>query len=141
MKAEDIKAMFQEDHAEWNALGATLDAHPDDMLFNPGSWNSRDIYAHLAHWISHSNSQLEATLSGKTIPEIPGTDDEVNARWKEEDGTLSLEQAREWANREFQRRLRSIESVAQDRWNEKLDAMARADGADHYRDHRGYVKL
>lgn len=141
MKAEDIKAMLREDRTEWNALSATLDAHPDDVLFNPGSWNSRDIYAHLAHCMSHSISQLEAILSGTTIPATSDTEDEENARWKEEDETLSLEQAREWANKEFQRRLQLIESIAPDKWSEKLDAMARGDGADHYRDHREYIKL
>ncbi len=40
----------------------------------------------------------------------------------------------------FERRLRAIQSVPIARWEDKiLVAMARGDGAEHYRAHRGYV--
>jgi hypothetical protein len=126
----------EEDHAEWKALSAVLDAHPDDVLYQQDSWNSRDVYAHLAHWMDLSSRQFEAVMNGAAVPTVAGTDGEINARWREEDSALSLEQARTWANQEFQ-----LESVAPDEWNERLDAIARADGADHYRAHREYIQI
>lgn len=52
--------MLEEDRAEWEALAAVLDAHPDVPLHDPESrsWTSRDIYAHLARWTERSAGQL-----------------------------------------------------------------------------------
>jgi hypothetical protein len=141
MDAEAVAAMLREDRAEWEALLAVLEAHPEENLHDPGSpsWTSRDVYAHLARWIEHSTAALEARLAGRTLPLLEGTDDEINARWQQEDSGLSLGEARERAQTAFQRRLRAIEAVPADRWGEEIERIARADGAEHYRGHRSYV--
>ncbi|MCH8062957.1 MAG: maleylpyruvate isomerase N-terminal domain-containing protein [Chloroflexi bacterium] len=133
--------MLQQDLAEWRKLVAVLNAHPDESLHEPASpeWKSRDIYAHLARWMELSTSQLQASLEGRIIPRIEGTDDEINARWQQEDSGLSLDEAREGAQSEFDRRIRAIRSVPADRWNDKTEALARADGAEHYSSHRRYI--
>ena len=133
--------MLQEDRAEWQALVAVLDAHPEASLHEPGSppWTSRDVYAHLARWMELSTSQLEAGLDEGTIPRIEGTDDEINARWQQEDSGLSLEEARTWAQSEYNRRLRVVEGVPAHRWNDKTEALAHADDAQHYAGHRRYI--
>lgn len=118
-----------------------LEAHPEGNLHSPGSpsWSSRDVYAHLARWIEHSTAALEARLAGCTLPPLEGTDDEINSRWQREDSRLSLDEARERAEAAFERRLRVIEAVPSDRWDQALEAIAHADGAEHYRGHRSYV--
>ena len=143
MDTEELKNMLQDDRAEWQALVAVLEAHPEGSLHEPNSppWTSRDVYAHLARWMELSTSQLEASLDGHTIPRIEGTDDEINTRWQQEDNGLSLDGARTRAQTEFERRLRVIEGVSADRWDDKTSALGHADGAGHYASHRGYIVL
>ena len=143
MDAEAIAVMLQEDRAEWEALTAVLDAHPEGSLHGPSSprWTGRDVYAHLARWIERSTDALEARLAGPALPPLEGTDDEINARWHQEDSGLSLGEARERAQQAFERRLRAIEGVPSDRWDEVLGTIARADGAEHYAGHRSYISV
>jgi hypothetical protein len=82
---------------------------------------------------------FEACLVGQKLPPIDGTDDEINARWQQEDSGLSLREARERAQEAFERRRRLIESVPAGGWSDELEAYARADGAQHLRDHRRYI--
>jgi hypothetical protein len=133
--------MLREDRAEWDALLALLEAHPEGSLHASGSpsWTSRDIYAHLARWIEHSTATLEARLAGRTLPPLEGTDDEINARWQQEDSGLTLGQARQRAQAAFERRLRAIQAVPADRWDGEIERIARADGSEHYRGHRSYT--
>ncbi len=140
----DVNAMAatpREDRAEWEALLAVLDAHPEGALHDPSSpsWTSRDVYTHLAFWIEHSTAHLKAALAGGSVPDLEGTDDEINARAQQQYSHLSLDAAREWAQRVFERRLQAIESVPAERWDHDLARIARADGAEHYRRHRGYI--
>ena len=141
MDAEAVAAMLREDRAQWEALTAVLDAHPEGSLHDAGSprWTSRDVYAHLARWIERSTSELGARLEGGTLQPLEGTDDEVNARWQQEDSGLSLDEARERGQQAFELRLRAIEGVPTARWDKMLEAIARADGAEHYAGHRSYI--
>ncbi len=141
MDTEAVAAMLREDRAEWEALVAVLEAHPEESLHDAGSppWTSRDVYAHLARWIEHSAAALEARLAGRTLAQLEGTDDEINARWQQEDSRLNLSEARERARMAFERRLRVVEAVPIDRWDELLGSIARADGAEHYMSHRGAI--
>ena len=141
MDAGAVSTMLREDRAEWEALVALLEAHLKESLHGASapSWTCRDVYAHLARWMDHSTNALEARLAGRTLPPLEGTDDEINARWQQEDSRLRLEGARERAQRAFERRLRAIEAVPADRWDQVLGAIARADGAEHYANHRTYI--
>jgi hypothetical protein len=143
MDAEGVAAMLREDRAGWEALAGVLEAHPQGNLHGVGSppWTSRDVYAHLARWIEHSTASLEARLAGRTLPKLEGTDDEINARWQQEDGGLSLSEARERAWTAFERRLRAIEAVPMERWDERIEAIARADGVQHYASHRRSIAV
>ncbi len=143
MDAEAIAVMLREDRTEWEALVAVLEAHPEESLHDAGSpsWTSRDVYAHLARWIERSTDALEARLAGRALPPLEGADDEINARWQQEDSGLSLGEARERAQQAFELRLRAIQGVPTDRWDEMLEAIARADGAEHYAGHRSYISL
>ncbi len=141
MDPEAVAAMLREDRAEWEALVALLEAHPDQSLHHAGSppWMSRDVYSHLARWIERSTAELEARLAGRNLPPLVGTDDEINARWQQEDSGLSLEEARQRAQKTFERRIQAIEAVPSHRWDQVLELIARADGAKHYANHRRYV--
>ena len=141
MDRESVVDMLREDTAEWANLVAMLETHPDKSLHDPASppWNSRDVYAHIARWMEHSNATLEARLASRTLPPIPGTDDEINARWQREDSRLSLAEAREKAQKAFERRKRLIESVPEERWDKELESIARADGVEHIAAHRSYI--
>ena len=141
MDSDAIAAMLREDRAEWEALVAVLEAHPDQSLHGAGSppWTRRDLYAHLARWIERSTAELQARLAGRTLPPIEGTDDQINARWQQEDSCFNLVEARERARTAFERRLRAIEAVPTARWDQVLEAIARADGAEHYASHHLYI--
>jgi hypothetical protein len=89
--------------------------------------------------MEHSTSSLEAKLAGETFPPVPGDFDEINARWQQEDSRLTLAEAREKAQKEFERRKRLIESVPDERWDRELESIARADGAEHLSAHRSYI--
>ena len=143
MDAEAVAAMVREDRAEWEALVAVLEAHPEESLHDASSppWTSRDVYAHLARWIEHSTAKLEARLAGRTLPQLEGSDDEINARWRQADSGLSLGEARQRARTAFERRLRAIEAVPAGRWDEAVEAIARYDGAEHYASHRTSIVI
>ncbi|MGB2696202.1 MAG: maleylpyruvate isomerase N-terminal domain-containing protein [Dehalococcoidia bacterium] len=135
--------MLEEDRAEWEALTAVLDAHSDVPLHDPKSpsWASRDVYAHFARWTEHSIGQLGAHLEGRKLPKLEGTDDEINARWQQEDGRLTLDEARAWAIEAVEQRIQAIAAVPVDRWDDALEQIARADGAEHMRGHRSYLTI
>jgi hypothetical protein len=143
MDSAGLEEMIREDRAEWQALVAALEAQADEPASTNGlsSWTSRDVFAHLARWMEHSTDDLEARLRGEPPPSLEGNDDEINARWQQKDVHLSLGQAREWAHQAFDRRVRAIQSVPAHRWDRMLDAVARADGSQHYRAHRRYIAV
>lgn len=143
MNTEAVAEMLREDRAEWEALVEVLEAHPDGAFHDPTSpsWTSRDVYAHLARWIEHSTGQFEAFLAGRELTTIEGTDDEINARWQQEDSGLSHAEARSRAQRAFERRLRAFEAISADRWDDAIWAFARADGSEHYAAHRKYIAV
>jgi hypothetical protein len=143
MKPEDIRAMLDRDEAEWRALVRVLDSRPDGPLHGPAApaWTVRDVYAHLARWITLSTDTLEALAQGRPVPTPPeGDDDEINARWHREDSGLTLEEARSRARSAYERRLRVIESIPAGQWDPRLWVTANADGWEHYAAHRRSVK-
>lgn len=143
MTPEAVRAMLDNDHAEWEALVLLLEAHPDVPLHQPESpaWTARDVYAHLARWMENSTGGLEAWLDGRINPPIGGTEDEINARWQKEASGLSLDAARERAEQQFERRISVIEAIPAERWDDAIESFAHADGAQHYRAHRGFIAV
>jgi hypothetical protein len=143
MDSDAIEAMLREDRSAWHSLVEVLEAHAGRPLHAEGSppWTSRDVYAHLARWMEHSTAALNVWLADhKPLPPPAGTDDEINARWQEEDNRLTLEEARRRAREAFERRVRAIQAVPPDRWGDPvLESIARADGSEHYAAHRVYV--
>ena len=140
---EDVEAMLQRDQDQWRALVAILDAAGNAVVHEPPAppWNARDVYAHLARWIAHSTDAFEAHRDGRDPPpDQPGTDDEINARWRAEDASLSLAQARDRAHAAYERRLSAIRSAANVVWGNALRATAHADGYRHYEAHRRYIE-
>ncbi len=140
---QDIETMLQRDEDQWRALVALLDAAGPAVVHQPPAppWNARDVYAHLARWITHSTNAFEARIAERaTPPDPPGTDDEINARWQDEDGSLSFALAREGAHAAYERRLSAIRSAADDVWDNTLRAIAHADGHQHYESHRRYIE-
>jgi hypothetical protein len=140
---EDIESMLRRDDREWRALVAILDGAGDAVVHEPPAppWNARDVYAHLARWITHSTIAFETHRDRRDPPPDPsGTDDEINARWREEDGSLSFAQARDRAHAAYERRLSMITSTADDAWTNLLRATAHADGYQHYESHRRYIE-
>lgn len=142
MDTNTLADMLSRDHAEWQTLTAILDSRPEGSMHRAEDpdWNARDVYNHLARWINHSTDDLEATRAGHGIPRPQGTDDEINARWRTEDAGLSLDEARQFAQRAFDRRLAAIQAIPPDRWTEPLDLIAHADGWEHFAAHREYIE-
>jgi len=143
MDAEAIQEMLLQDRQEWDSLVAALEKDPHEPLHDPESpdWVSRDVYTHLASWMEHSTCDLEAHLAGRTLSPLDGTDDEINAAFQTAHNHMSLDEARAWAQREFARRIEAIKAVPPQRWDPILEAAARADGAQHYRAHHGYIAV
>ena len=141
MTTAAVAAMLTDDRALWDELGVALEAHAQESLHAEGSpqWVSRDVYAHLARWMEHSTADFVARLEGGSVPPIPGTDDEINARWQAEDSRLTLNEARAWGQRAFDARVRAIEAVPAERWDVILNAVARADGSEHYAAHLSFI--
>ncbi|MBN1189252.1 MAG: maleylpyruvate isomerase N-terminal domain-containing protein [Dehalococcoidales bacterium] len=143
MNRLEVEEMLKKDRREWELLSGILDAHPGESLHDPATpeWDSRDVYAHLARWNEHSNSNIKSYCSGRSLTELEGTDEEINASWLEEDRDLSLEEARDKALKAFEKRIRIIRAVPQDRWDEKLEEIVFYDGWKHYSTHRGYLRF
>jgi hypothetical protein len=143
--ADSLEAMLAEDRAEWASLREALDGHPDGPLHDPESpdWTARDVYTHLARMMETTTNVMEAKLAGHAIPDWgDGSDDaenRVNAEIQRRYSHMTLDDARSWAQEQFERRIRVIESVPGDRWDEQMERLARADGSEHYRGHRGYI--
>jgi hypothetical protein len=141
--SDDVEAMLQRDEAEWRTLVAILDDAGGTVVHQAPAppWNARDVYAHLARWISHSTDAFEAHRDGRgPPPSPPGTDDEINARWQAEDASLSFAETRARAHAAYQRRLSAIRSAPADAWDDVLRATAHADGYQHYKSHRRYIE-
>lgn len=143
MDAVAVQEMLLEDRREWHSLVTLLEANPYEPLHDPESpgWISRDVYTHLASWMEHSTGELEARHAGRTVPPLEGTDDEINAGFRAAHSHMSLDEARAWAQREFDRRIEAIQAVPLERWDPILEAVAHADGASHYRAHHGYIAM
>jgi hypothetical protein len=139
MEREAVAAMLRRDREEWATLADVLDSHLGGPVHDPESpaWEARHVYAHLARWINHSMDDFEAVLAGRARPGAPtGDDDTVNARWRAEDDSLSLDVARRRAQAAFDRRAGLVEGVPPGAWSPLLDTIASADGWEHYIGHR-----
>ena len=139
MDEQLLAEMLSRDREEWARLVELLDSHPGGPVHDPESpdWEARHVYAHLARWLNHSMDDFEAVLARRLRPAPPeGDDNTVNARWKDEDDMISLTVACDWASAAYERRLRLIASVPPDAWTPLLDAIAEADGYEHYVGHR-----
>src|SRR3990170_3452242 len=120
MDTTSAQAMLREDRAEWEALCAALDAHPDGPLHDPEApeWTARDVYTHLARMMESTTALMEAILAGRPssdfepFDEFEGDDeDAINARIQRKYSHMTLDEARERAQRAFERRIRAAESV------------------------------
>ncbi len=148
MDAPKLSAMLATDRAEWAALCAALDAHPEGALHDPESpeWTARDVYTHIARMMDSTTTIMEVAIGLRAAPERGafdefggGDEDAVNARIQQKYAHQSLDEARAWAQQEFDRRIRAIESVPEDRWDDRLEEVARGDGAKHYGAHRSWI--
>jgi len=143
VNTEMIAEIVRKDRSEWELLTAILDAHPEEILHAPDSppWVSRDVYAHLARWIEHSNKTMKAYCEGRRFPQPTGTDKEINSRWQQEDSWMTLTEASRRAHEAFEQRLRIIQSIPLDRWDKELERISHYDGAEHLSAHRSYIRL
>jgi hypothetical protein len=141
MKKEDVEVMLRIDSVVWNELVSVLAAHPEESLHAPTSprWTSRDVYAHMARWLNHSNRLIEAYCDGQTLPLPEATPEEMNSRWQQEDRVMELNDVKEKAQIAFSRRQRIIESIPLNQWDNKLERIVRYDGATHYAAHLNYI--
>jgi hypothetical protein len=141
MNATEVQATLCIDHIVWNALVCLLEKHPAENLHGAGSppWTSRDVYAHLARWLDHSNACIETYCTGQELPRLPAAPEEMNDIWQQQDAALTLDEARRRAQAAFTRRLDIIESIPLSRWDAALEKLVRYDGATHYAMHINYI--
>jgi hypothetical protein len=142
MDQEMVRQMLDKDRAEWSLLAEVLDAHPDAVLHKSGApWTNRDIYAHLARWLNHSNNDMKTYCSGGSDSPPVDNADEINFYWQQQDTELTLAEARERAFEAFVKRLEIVASIPPEQWDTELDRIALYDGWNHYSTHRGYIQL
>ena len=141
MNTEEVKAMLCIDHIVWNALACLLERHPGESLHDPASprWISRDVYAHFARWLNHSNVCIEAYCAGRELPQLEASPEEMNTRWQQEDSRMNLAEARKKAGVAFTSRMVAIESIPPGKWDKELGKIVRYDGAEHYARHINYI--
>ncbi|MDD5190676.1 MAG: ClbS/DfsB family four-helix bundle protein [Dehalococcoidales bacterium] len=142
MGTVDILALLANDRNEWESLCKVLDARPRGTVHGngPNAWNSRDVYAHIAHWLQFSNDNLEKVRMGnKPIAVHENQIEEINRRWQQEDRYLTLPEARAWAEREITKRVDLIRGMPASFWEHGNLQMVSFDGAAHYREHRNYI--
>lgn len=134
--------MLERDSAEWRALTTLLDAHRGGSVHGAGSprWESRDVYAHPSRWMNRSTHDLEAALEDRSRPLVEGSDDEINARWQSEDSGLSLTRHATGQSPPSSV-VSAIRAIPTDNWNAVIEAIANADGADHFAAHRRAIVL
>jgi hypothetical protein len=142
---ESLTEIIPKELLEWELLTTILDNHPDKNLHSPGSipWTSRDIYAHLARWFTHSNQLMKKYLdTGSTTPPLNRvTIEEMNTRWQQEDSTMTLQDARKKAHDMFEERLGILRSIPVEQWDSQLYEIAMQDGYLHFAIHRSYIRL
>ena len=140
---ERVRSILGEDHRDWQKLVAILDAHPDEPLHDPESpdWTSRDVYTHLTHMMEWTARAIETAAANKPRmqPQSGMTEDEWNAELKRRSEHLSQSEAKTRAQAAFEHRVRAIESVPDERWDDELFEIASHDGAGHFRGHMSYI--
>ena len=96
MNTEQVKTLLAIDLIVWNELACLLEKHPDENLHDSSSppWTSRDVYAHFARWLNHSNVCIESYSAGRELPQLEASPLEMNDRWQKEDRKLTLAEAR-----------------------------------------------
>jgi len=143
MKKEDVEVLLRFDAIVWKELVSVLEAHPEESLHAPTSprWTSRDVYAHMARWLNHSNKLIQAYCAGQALPELEGTPEERNIRWQHEDSKMELQNAKEKAQAAFSERQRIVASIPLDKWDKELEHIVRYDGATHYAAHLNYMVI
>lgn len=140
---ERVRAIIDEDRRDWQKLVSILDAHPDERLHDPESpaWTARDVYTHLAHMMEWTARAIETAAANlpRMRPTSGMSEDEWNAELKRRHEHLSLTEAKATAQNAFEHRIRAIESVPDERWDDELFEIASHDGADHFRGHMSYI--
>ena len=140
MDSEHVKAILTADLIVWDELTCLLEKHPDKNL-HAGSllWTSRDVYAHFARWLNHSNVCIEAYCAGRDLPRLPAAPETMNDIWQQEDQRLSLAEARSKAGVALASRLAAIESIPDSKWDARLWELVNYDGSMHYAAHLNYI--
>jgi len=142
MHAVDINALLTEDRKEWDALLPVLDTRPTGTVHGNGknAWDSRDVYAHIAHWLRYSNDNLAKAREGQPVRLVDESQiEDINHKWQQKDSQLTLQAARQWALTEFARRIELIKSMPDIFWDHDNLRLVSFDGASHFRDHRHYI--
>lgn len=150
----DRAAFLRQGDELWDALWAKLGALSDEQLARPGAsgpgWSGKDVLAHLVHWHEHALEGIRAIVEGRE-PLSRSNFDQWNARWHEEDCSLSAAEARD-RSRHARDELRSyLDGLSDEQWDESTHTSSDgvtehihgwADGNmnDHYRDHLGELE-
>ncbi len=86
MRASDERAALLKRGDElWDDLAAALDTRVDAPVGPSTVWTGRDVYAHFARWTRQTLNDLRLVLDGKPPQPIAGTEDEINARIRQEE--------------------------------------------------------
>jgi hypothetical protein len=83
--SDERAALLKRGDELWDVLTAALDASLDAPLAPATDWTGRDVYAHFATWTRQTFDDLTRVLAGEPPRPIVGTEDEINARIRDEE--------------------------------------------------------
>lgn len=133
----------------WAALWAKLGALSDDEFKQPGAsgpqWSGRNVLGQIAHWHDHAAEMIRAIVEGRK-PVSRSNYDEWNARWFDEDSTLTAAEVRDHSERSREGLRSYLLGLSDEQWAQStydapdgstwhIHDMADANMNGHYQEH------
>jgi hypothetical protein len=132
---DDRDSVLARGGALWERLQRALDASLESPLGPNSDWTGHDVYAHLARWTRQSIDDTRRLLASEQPQPVPGSEDEINARWHEEDRALTTDvvRARCLDTRDEFRAL--LTALTPDQWARLGLAVSDDVNGNHYAEH------
>jgi hypothetical protein len=136
-----VDGALKHESAAWERLTALLDARPSEVLHageDGQPWTATAAYAHLGRWMTVNIPRADAFLAGGSVPELPESVDDLNARWLEEDSGLTFDAARARTHEARDGFMAQMRTIPAERWTPRLMGLYGGNSWGHYAEHLAY---
>lgn len=137
-----VEGALLHEEAAWQRLTGLLDARASGVLHTGDDgqpWSAADIYAHIERWMTANIPRVDAFLASGTVPELPASVDELNARWSKEDAGVAFDAARTRTVEARTRFMAQMRTIPLDRWTARLMGLYGGNAWGHYAEHLEYL--